>query len=149
MPPASLSRRHFLGNAATGLSGVALASLFSRDAAAAKQAPIRPVVRPEAPMAARAPHFAPRAKQVLCIFCSGAISHVDTFDYKPELVKRDGQPAQVCLGADRRKALRIDRFRVADLVERRHFLDRSSRASRPCTLGSVTGPSGCFANGYG
>ena len=26
------------------------------------------------------------------IFCSGAISHLDTFDYKPELVKRDGEP---------------------------------------------------------
>jgi len=29
---------------------------------------------------------------VLTIFCSGAVSHIDTFDYKPELVKRDGQP---------------------------------------------------------
>ena len=26
------------------------------------------------------------------IFCSGAVSHLDTFDYKPELIKRDGQP---------------------------------------------------------
>ena len=32
------------------------------------------------------------------IFCSGAVSHVDTFDYKPELVKRDGQPLP---GADK------------------------------------------------
>ena len=32
------------------------------------------------------------AKQVLLIFCSGALSHVDTWDYKPELIKRHDQP---------------------------------------------------------
>src|SRR5438132_578075 len=42
--------------------------------------------------APRKPHFAPKAKRVLTIFCSGAVSHLDTFDYKPELVKRSGQP---------------------------------------------------------
>ena len=40
--------------------------------------------------AAAAP--APRAKRVLMIFCSGACSHLDTWDYKPELIKYDGQP---------------------------------------------------------
>lgn len=43
-------------------------------------------------MAARPPHFAPRAKNVLVIFCSGALSHVDSWDYKPELIKRHDQP---------------------------------------------------------
>jgi hypothetical protein len=37
-------------------------------------------------------HFPPKAKRVIQIFCPGAVSHVDTFDYKPELQKRDGQP---------------------------------------------------------
>ena len=32
------------------------------------------------------------------IFCSGAVSHLDTFDYKPELIKRHGQPMP---GADK------------------------------------------------
>jgi hypothetical protein len=67
-----LDRRDFLG-----LGGIALASLLAREA------------RAEAP---RPPHFAPKARRVLMIFCSGAVSHIDTFDYKPELVKRNGQP---------------------------------------------------------
>ena len=86
------SRRLFLGQAASGLTGVALASLFADESRAAKVPAIRPVVKPEAPLAPRPPHFAPKAKQVLVIFCSGAISHVDTFDYKPALVKYDGKP---------------------------------------------------------
>jgi len=39
-----------------------------------------------------APHFAPKAKRVIQIFCPGGVSHLDTFDYKPELEKRSGQP---------------------------------------------------------
>ena len=65
-----LDRRHFLAHAATGLPGVALASLLAEGK----------------------PHFAPKATRVLTIFCSGAVSHLDSFDYKPELVKRAGQP---------------------------------------------------------
>jgi hypothetical protein len=38
------------------------------------------------------PHFPPRAKRIIQIFCPGAVSHIDTFDYKPELEKRSGQP---------------------------------------------------------
>ena len=89
-----LARRDFLFDAATGLSGVALASLLQREGLLADEAksPVRPTVRPEAPLAPRAPLFTPQASRVLVIFCSGAVSHVDTFDYKPELVKRDGQP---------------------------------------------------------
>jgi hypothetical protein len=76
----SPTRRDWFAHAATGLGGVALASLLA-DAA-----------EPANPLAPRKPHFAARAKRVLAIFCSGAVSHVDTWDYKPELVKRDGQP---------------------------------------------------------
>ncbi|QDU19962.1 DUF1501 domain-containing protein [Urbifossiella limnaea] len=86
-------RRAFLRDAATGAGGVALAALLAEAAD-----PIRPAVRPDDPLAPRAPHFAPKAKRVLTIFCSGAVSHLDTFDYKPELVRRDGQPLP---GADR------------------------------------------------
>ena len=57
------------------------------------KSPIRPRVDPSRPFAARDPHFPkPRAKNVVVIFCSGACSHLDTFDYKPELIKRHGQP---------------------------------------------------------
>ena len=42
--------------------------------------------------AARPPHFPAKAKRVLMIFCSGACSHLDTWDYKPELIKRHDTP---------------------------------------------------------
>lgn len=86
-----LNRRNFLAHTATGLGGIALAQLLGRDARAAT-GPIRPQVNPANPNAPRAPHFSPQAKRVLMIFCSGAVSQVDTFDYKPELIKRHGQP---------------------------------------------------------
>ena len=84
-----LDRRHFLADAGTGLAGIALAALLAE---ASEKSPINPDIRPDAPLAARKPHFAAKAKRVLTIFCSGAVSHLDSFDYKPELVKRDGQP---------------------------------------------------------
>jgi len=45
------------------------------------------------PLAVRPPHFAPKAKRVVYLHMSGGPPHLDLFDYKPELVKRDGQPA--------------------------------------------------------
>lgn len=103
-------RRRFIGDMATGLSGIALASLLAGEqllnptAQAAEpaagdaektvggKAPIRPQIDPSRPFAARNAHFTPRAKNVVVIFCSGACSHLDTFDYKPELISRHGQP---------------------------------------------------------
>src|SRR5688572_179088 len=92
-----LDRRGFLGHASNGLGSIALASLLARKGAFAadldhSSRPVRPAVDPEAPLAARPPHFAPAAKNVLMIFCSGACSHLDTWDYKPELIRRHGQP---------------------------------------------------------
>ncbi len=75
-----------------GLSGIALASLLSREGLLGMPAPIRPLVDPARPNAPRRPHFEPKARRVLCIFCTGALSHVDSFDYKPELVKRHNTP---------------------------------------------------------
>jgi hypothetical protein len=91
-----LNRRTFLRHSATALGGMALAQLLGRDGLLAAESgiksPVRPRIDPANPNAVRAPHFAPRAKQVLMIFCAGACSHLDTFDYKPELIKRHGQP---------------------------------------------------------
>jgi len=81
-----LNRRSFLGHLGSGLAGVALQQLLADDG------PIRPRIRSEAPLAPRAPHFSPRAKRVVMIFSSGACSHLDTWDYKPELIARHGQP---------------------------------------------------------
>src|SRR5215218_4549193 len=86
-----LSRRGFLAHSATGLGSIALASLLRRQNLLAAAAPVRPVIMPDAPLAARPSHFAPRSKRVVVIFCSGACSQLETWDYKPELIKRHGQ----------------------------------------------------------
>jgi hypothetical protein len=88
-----LDRRHFLGHLGTGLSSIALTALLNEQGLLADtKKPLRPVIDPAHPLAARQPHFAPKARRVLTIFCSGAVSHVDSFDYKPQLVKYDGKP---------------------------------------------------------
>jgi hypothetical protein len=86
-----LNRRGFLAHGATGLAGIALASLLNDSGLMSAEPGSSPLMRPEAPLAARAPHFAPKAKRILVIFCSGAVSHIDSWDFKPELAKRHGQ----------------------------------------------------------
>lgn len=88
-----LSRRDFLRWGGTGLSGIALATLLGEQGLlASENGPIRPLIDPAHPYAPRAPHLPAKAKRVLMIFCSGALSHVDSFDYKPELWKRHDTP---------------------------------------------------------
>lgn len=92
-----LDRRGFLNDFSTGLSGIALASLLADDGVvtaddSARRGPIRPAIDAAQPYAPRDSHFSAKAKNVVVIFCSGACSHLDTFDYKPELIKRHGQP---------------------------------------------------------
>lgn len=88
-----LNRRELFGNFSTGLAGLALAALNdSRPLLANELGPIRPEIDPSQPHAPRRPHHAPKAKNVLMIFCSGALSHIDTWDYKPELIKRHDTP---------------------------------------------------------
>src|SRR5205807_5423486 len=79
-------------SARPGLGGLARAALLRQDGLLAGGGPLRPTIRPEAPLAPRPPHHRARAERVLMIFCTGAVSHVDTFDYKPELVRLDGRP---------------------------------------------------------
>ena len=88
-----LCRRDFLQWGGTGLGGIALSSLLADSAAAEDRSPLRPAIDPAKPFATRDPHWKPAAaKQVILIFCSGAISHVDTFDYKPSLIKYHDTP---------------------------------------------------------
>lgn len=84
-PP--LSRRQFLSGAGGGLAGLGMAMALADEGHAAT-----PEIDSANPYAARQPHFAGQAKSVIVVFCSGAISHVDTFDFKPELIRRHGQP---------------------------------------------------------
>ena len=86
-----LDRRRFLADAATGLGSIAIASLLSRDG---KLAAGSPVIHPATPYAPRLGHIPAKAKNVIVIFCAGAVSQLETWDYKPELIKRDGQPLE-------------------------------------------------------
>lgn len=88
-----IHRRQFFGSTASGLGSIALASLLQQQGLLGQEVePIRPTIDPGQPFAARPTHFPAAAKNVLMIFCSGACSQLDTFDYKPELIKRHGQP---------------------------------------------------------
>jgi len=79
-----LTRRHFLRNCQLGLGGLALSSLLGEGARSARP-------QPPNPLSPKKPHFAPKAKSVIYLHMAGSPPHLDLFDYKPELVKRDGQ----------------------------------------------------------
>jgi len=68
-----LSRRRLLLDTGAGFGWLALSSLNQKAAAANRK-----------------PDFAPKAKRVIQVFCVGGMSHLDSFDYKPELVRRNG-----------------------------------------------------------
>jgi hypothetical protein len=78
MPLLPLDRREFLRTAGLGCGSLALAYLLARDGTLAQGAE-------------KKPHFKPKAKAVIWVFLTGGPSQVDTFDYKPQLQKRDGQ----------------------------------------------------------
>ena len=82
---ADRTRRQFLRDCPAGLAGMYLASLAGRPADAAS----RP--SPANPLALRPPHFAARAKNVIYIHLAGSPPTLDLFDYKPQLVKHDGE----------------------------------------------------------
>lgn len=81
-----VDRRSFLWQLGGGLGGVALAHLLGQQGLLAKERPV-----PRADLNGGLHHRA-RAKRVVMLFMSGAASQVDTFDYKPELMRRHGQP---------------------------------------------------------
>lgn len=67
------TRRHFLGGLAGSFGGLALSDLLAREGVVS------------------VPHHPPKAKRVIQLFMAGAASHVDLFDYKPQLEKERGQ----------------------------------------------------------
>jgi len=81
---AHTTRRHFLKESAAGLGAIALSAMLGRNAMAAPAMAANP-------LAARLPHFAPKAKRVIYLHLTGSPPNLDLFDHKPELVKRDGQ----------------------------------------------------------
>ena len=84
-----LRRRDFLGGGLTTLGGLSLPWLLSQQRALA--GPWRPEINQARPFAPRTGHHEAKADQLLIIFCAGAVSHLDSFDYKPELDKHHGK----------------------------------------------------------
>ena len=76
MADLNINRRHFLGDFASGMGGMALLSLLGQDSA----------------NAAPRPHHRPKVKRVIELFMNGGASQCDLFDYKPALEKLHGKP---------------------------------------------------------
>lgn len=95
----SLARRQFLGHAGVSVGAVALSTLLLREGRAEARNPL----------AAKSPHFAPRAKAVIHLFMAGAPSQLDLFDYKPKLVEYAGKsiPPEI-IGGQRYAFIRPD-----------------------------------------
>jgi hypothetical protein len=89
--PFNPSRREALKTLSSGFGYLAFASLAARAAAAAGTATAG---KPESPLAPKAPHFPARAKRVIFLCMRGGPSHVDTFDYKPQLATDGGKPGK-------------------------------------------------------
>src|SRR6056297_2127832 len=85
-----LNRRGFLSDSATALGSIALLDLLAGDRLLASESAVD-LARPFVP---RPGHFPAKAKKVVVIFSAGAVSQLETWDYKPELIKRDGKPLE-------------------------------------------------------
>src|SRR5438105_15762348 len=83
------SRRNFLATSASGVGLLAVASLL-KDNGLLAATPGTNV--PGSPLDPKAPHFAPKAKNCICIYLEGAPSQIDLFDPKPKLNELHGKP---------------------------------------------------------
>ena len=82
LPAQLVARRWFLKQCGVGLGAIALRSLMQQNLVAASA--------PTDPLAPKRSHFPGKAKSVIYLFMAGAPSHLELFDYKPELAKFDG-----------------------------------------------------------
>ena len=87
------TRRTILQSTSTGFGWLAFNALHQQWAGAA--APPKTIN----PLAPKEPHFAARAKRVIFMFMQGGPSHLDTFDYKPELAKAEANKVQKYMGS--------------------------------------------------
>ncbi len=81
-PHARLTRRETLSRIACGFGGMAFSGMLTTEALGS-------------PLSLRKPHFPAQAKRVIFLFLHGGVSHVDSFDPKPELARRHGQPLPI------------------------------------------------------
>jgi len=90
-----ITRRWFFKECGVGLGAIALGSLMGEGNLSAASA-----ITGTNPLAPKKPHFKPKAKRVIYLFMAGAPSHLEMFDYKPELAKWDGKlpPSELLKG---------------------------------------------------
>jgi hypothetical protein len=86
------NRRDFLTRAGLGFGGLALSALLGEEGGLCSARAEAPEIDPTRPLSPRAPHFAPKAKCCIFLFMEGGPSHIDLFDPKPELTRRQGEP---------------------------------------------------------
>ena len=79
----SVSRRWFMQECGIGMGALAMNALLAKDGYATN-------AQANNPLAPKKPHFAPKAKNIIYLFMGGAPSHLEMFDYKPELAKFNG-----------------------------------------------------------
>src|SRR5208283_4252661 len=89
--PHFVSRRQFLRRAGQGFGWLAFAGLLKEQGLLAAPAADEMRDRELRPLAPRLGHFPAKARSVIWLFMNGGQSQLDTWDYKPELEKRDGQ----------------------------------------------------------
>jgi hypothetical protein len=85
------TRRHFLKECAFGFGSLALGSLLQSCGLGTASTTSNPLFDPAHPLAPKMPQFAPKAKSVIYLHMAGAPSQLELFDYKPELMKLNGQ----------------------------------------------------------
>src|SRR6266478_920439 len=92
----AVRRRWFFRQCGVGLGSIALGNLLGGLLGSNAQA----TDSLENPLAPKPPQFAPKAKRVIFLFQGGAPSHLDLFDYKPQLEKFNGTlpPAELLKG---------------------------------------------------
>ncbi len=90
------TRRQFLWEAGGGFAGVALAAMLAEEGFLAKQAVAADGKTPWTnPLLPKQPHYSGKAKSVIFLYMYGGPSHIDTFDYKPDMKGQDGKTVQV------------------------------------------------------
>ena len=98
------TRRHFFSQCGMGLGSIALGSLINDNASGS-------------PLNIKHPHFMPKAKNVIFLFMAGGPSHLDLFDWKPELKKRDGQDIPESFIKGKRFAFMNSSFKKANKLQ--------------------------------
>jgi hypothetical protein len=117
---AAQTRRHFFSRCALGLGGIAMASMLNGRKSYGAEAATGLTPLPN-PMAPRAGHFVPRAKNIIYLFMAGGPSQLDLFDYKPKLVELNGQPIPPSLIEGKRFAFMDSSHGTKLLGTRREF----------------------------